>query len=189
MKKFISIVLVLILILSVFAGCSGSLSKAKKAELKNDFEYFNEKALDNIDDLLYTSFDHAEEWIQNTFSEDELNFNPIVNDGVNLGYVTTSRNLLLLFTCEDGRSDFIIEPYVDDLTSLEWCSENDIKEVNTYSNYISASIDGAPHYGIMTIYGFDTSPELRLWYNIGVENTAYLDFVYITSEFTLVKRD
>ena len=189
MKKFVSLALVFVLIVAVFGGCSGNLSKSRKAELKSELEYYTEKALSNIDDLLYTSVVYGELWIEDTFTEDEVNFNPIVNDGSHLGYLTTSGNLLILFTKEDDRADFMIEPYLDDLTSLEWCSYDDIKKVNEYSKYVGASIGGAPHYGILTIYGFDSSPELRYWYNIGVEYTAHLDFVYSTGEFTLVDRD
>lgn len=189
MKRIIPISLTLILILSLFAGCSGNLSKSQKAELKSELEYYNEKALANIDDLMYSSVMYGEKWIQDTFTEEELNYTPIVNDGTHLGYLTPSRNILILFTKEDGRADFMIEPYLDDLSSVEWCSDDDLKDVKNYSKYVGASIDGAPHYGIMAIYGFDDSPELRFWYNIGVENTAHIDFVYGTSEFTLVNRD
>lgn len=189
MKKLISIALVLLLITAVFAGCSGDLSKSKKADLKSELEYYNEKALANIDDLMFTSFIYGEEWIHNTFTEEELGYNPIINDGIHLGYLSPSGNVLLLFTNESGRDDFIIEPYLDDLSSVEWCSYDDIKEIKEYTKYVGSSINGAPHYGIMTIYGFDDSPELRFWYNIGVEDTAHLDFVYGTSEFTLVNRD
>lgn len=189
MKKFISIALILLLITAVLAGCSGNLSKSQKAELKDELEYYNGKALANIDDLLYTSVLNGELWIQETFTKDELNYVPVVNDGTHLGYVTHSGNVLILFNNEDSRADLIIEPFAEDLSSLEWCSNDDIKEVESYSKYVGASIDGAPHYGVMTIYGFDNSPELRFWYNIGTDYTAHLDFVYDTGEFTLVDRD
>ena len=189
MKKLISLSVVLLLVIAVFAGCSGNLSNSQKNELKDELEYYNTKALDNIDELIDTSILYAEKWIKDTFTEEELIYEPVVNDGTNLGYLTPSRNVLILFTKEDGRADFIIQPYLEDLSSVEWCSNDDIKEVKDYSKYIGASIDGAPHYGVMTIYGFDESAELRFWYNVGTENSAYLDFVYGTSEFTLVDRD
>lgn len=189
MKKFISLALVFILITAVFAGCSGDLSKSQKAELKNELEYYNKKALANIDNLLFTSVIYGEIWIKETFTEDEVNFDPIVDDGFHLGYLSTSGNVLILFSKEDDRADFMIEPYFDDLSSVEWLSYDEIKEIKDFSKYVGSSIDGAPHYGVMTIYGFDDSPELRFWYNIGTEYTAYLDYVYGTSEFTLVNRD
>ena len=189
MKKILPLSLILILIITLFCGCSGDLSKSKKAELKSELEYYNEKALANIDDLIDTSIIYGEKWIQETFTEDELSYDPIVDDGTHLGYLTPSGNVLILFTKENGRADFMIEPYFDDLESLEWCSYDEIKEVKEFSKYVGASIGGAPHYGIMTIYGFDDSPELRFWFNTGVEYTAYLDFVYSTSEFVLVNRD
>ena len=188
MKKVISIALVLLLISAVFGGCSGHVSKSKAKAIRSELEYYNEKALDNIDELMYTSLIYGEKWIKDTFSEDVLSYEPVVNDGTNLGYVTPSGNVIILFTKEEGRSDFIIRPYMEDL-SFDWCSSDDIKEVKAYSKYIGASIDGAPHYGVLTIYGFNSSPELRFWYNMGKENSAYLDFVYGTAEFTLVDRD
>ena len=169
MKKFISIALVFLLITSIFAGCSGNLSNSKREQLKSELAYYNEKALDNIDALLETSIIYAELWIQDTFNEDDLDFEPVVDDGTNLGYLSASGNVLILFSKEDDRSDFMIRPYVDDLSSIDWCSSADIKEVKEYSKYVGASIDGAPHYGVMVIYGFDDSPELRFWYNIGKE--------------------
>lgn len=189
MKKIISVALVLILVLSLFAGCSGQLSKSRKAEIKNDLEFYNKKALDNIDELLFTSIMNGEKWIQDTFTEDELNYYPVVNDGSHLGYVSPSGNVLLLFSVEDDRSDFIIEPYLDDLSSVQWCSEDDIKEAKNQSKYLGSSIGGAPKYGAMVIYGFDESPELRFWYNTGAENAAYLDYVYSKNEFILVERE
>ena len=189
MKKIIPISLVFILIIALLSGCSGNLSKSKKEALRSELEYYNEKALANIDSLMYTSVLYGEMWIEETFTEEELSYDPIVNDGSHLGYVTPSGNVLILFTKENGRADFIIEPFLNDSPEVEWCSRDDLKEVKEYSKHFGASIDGAPHYGTMTIYGFDESPELRFWYNIGVENSAYLDFVYGTNEFTLVDRD
>ena len=190
MKKFVSITLVLFLIAAVFGGCSGHVSKSKTKAIRNELEYYNEKALANIDDLMYTSLIYGEKWIQDTFTEDELSYDPIVNDGTNLGYVTPSENVIILFTKEDGRSDFVIRPYTEYATlTFDWCSSDDIKEVKSYSKHIGASIDGAPHYGVLSIYGFDKSPELRFWYTMGKENSAYLDFVYSSHDFTLVERD
>lgn len=189
MKKIISVALILILVLTVFAGCSGHLSKSRQKEIKEELEFYNKKALDNIDELLFTSIMNGEKWIQDTFTEDELNYYPVVNDGSHLGYVSPSGNVLLLFSKEDNYSDFVIEPYLDDLSSVQWCSPDDIKEVKNLSKYVGSSIGGAPHYGIMAIYGFDESPELRFWYNTGVENVAYLDYVYSSNEFILVERE
>ena len=189
MKRIIPILLLLIMVVSLFSACSGNTSHSKSGELKDELEFYNEKALANIDDLMGTSLIYGEKWIQETFTEEELSYDPIVNDGNHLGYLTPSGKVLILFTREDGRTDFMIEPYLEDMSSVEWCSSNDLEEVEAYSKYPCSSIDGAPHYGVLTIYGFDDYPELRFWYNIGTENTAYLDFIYNGNEFILVDRD
>lgn len=189
MKKIISVSLVLILVLTFFAGCSGQLSKSKQNQIKSELEFYNKKALQNIDALMFTSILNGEKWIQETFTEDEIGYVPVVNDGTHLGYVSTSGNILLLFSKEGSNSDLIIEPYFDDISSIQWCSEDDIKEVKNQSKYLGSSIGGAPLYGIMAIYGFDEFPELRFWYNTGAENVAYLDYVYSNNEFILVERE
>lgn len=188
MKKVISVILVCVLVLLAFSGCSGGLSSKDRDSVKEDLTYMNKKALGNIDSLLLKSSVNVEEWLKSTFSEEEVNYDAYIDEGVNRGYISKSGNVLILFTIEDGMSNMYIEPVLDG-PNVQWCTKDDIKEINEMSKYEGASIDGAPKYGVLALYSYDENPQIRFWYNRGVENAAHLDYVYQYSDFILTDRE
>lgn len=186
MKRIIGVFLALALIISAFGGCA--LSSKNKAAVKEELEHFNEKAIDNIDELLFKSIADTEEWLKSTFTQEEVSYKPYLDEGLNKGYISTSGNILILFTVEDGMTNMYIQPVLEG-SKAEWCDEDDIAKVKEMSKYNGASVDGAPKYGVLALYSFDEEPQIRFWYNREGDNSAYLDYVYQNSDFVLTERE
>lgn len=177
MKKTISIILCVI-ILFTFSGCSNRLSPTTIHKIKTSMSYYNQKAIDNIESLIGRNTDEAEDWIYETFSEDEIKKATVQNEGADPAYLSEDETVKIFFILEEGNNRLFIEPNDDKYDLIEEArSFINTKYLNTVKNYCESEnpdYKNAPTICELALYNFDkadSSTSLNYFYLFNDANT------------------
>ena len=160
MNKTMAFLLCVVLMISMFCGCSKYFLCAPK--ITADMEYYNQKAVDNTDSLIGRSADDVEEWIYETYSEDEIKPASIINEGAYPSYLSTDETVKIFFILDGECNRFFIEPnYENDLNNRnpDFAGEVYKRKVSKYCSDINADYRKAPMINELCLYDFDKADE------------------------------
>lgn len=135
--------------------------------IAQDLEYYNMKAINNLDSLIGCDKENVEDWIEAVFHEDNLKKAKVENEGAYPAYINTYRNIKIFFILEDNDMRFFIEPYsgsADDIYIS--ADEQYLKKVDDYCADKNADYKNPPAICELCLYNFDKgNEETELVYN------------------------
>lgn len=168
MKKTISLILCLIFAVASFSACARSITASR---IKSSLEYYNQKAISNIDSLIGRIPTNVEDWVYETFLQDEIKEAEIHNEGAGPSYLSRDETVKIFFIIDDENRSLFIEPN-DDKYELKkigkpFVSKNYKQKVKDYCFNPDADYRNAPAICELSLYNFDkadNSTHLVYWY-------------------------
>ncbi len=116
MKKIIRPVSVILAAITIFAlsvGCSKTYSLSYVQKMTDDLQYYNEKAIHNLDSLIGRNPNEVEDWIYETYDENEIKKAEITNAGAYPSFLSKNETVKIFFILEPDNCRFFIEPNID----------------------------------------------------------------------------
>lgn len=160
MKKLISIFLCIGMMLLSLSGCTNSHSKYETNKIAKSLQYYNQKAIDNIDGLIGLKHDKCKDWIYDTYSKDEIietEFD-LADNPNQLSFLSKDKNIKIFFIFEKDFNRFFIEPNLDnspDATYEQFASAHYKKTVDNYCSNTESYYKDAPTICELALYNFD----------------------------------
>lgn len=168
MKKFIAFVFSLLTVIALFSSCKNGV--VNNNAIVKDVQYFNQKAINNLDELIGLPADEAEKWIDDTFGDDEL----FKQEGQSLVYFNNDKTVKLWLIMDDAGNRFFIAPnYEEDLNgkSRSLVDEDYLNTVNDYCSNKNADYKNPPTMCSLSVFNFDKA-----------DNTTELQYDYLFTE-------
>lgn len=161
MKKTMSVIMSVIFIVSLFSGC-GKLFKPSVKSIVKDMQYYNQKAIDNLDSLIGLNPDEVENWINETFNEDEIKKANIDNEEASPAYLSKNETVKIFFIIDGESNRFFIVPNYDnhiDGSDQEFADSKYLERVNAYCADEDADYKQPPTICELALYDFDKADE------------------------------
>lgn len=182
-KTIVSIVLCAVLILFISVPMiSIAISEIRihfnESHTAKYLEYYNKKAIANIESLIGRDKDEVDAWVQETFAGDNLEkkekeYSKEYSSLPNSYYINPEKNVIMFFLW-GGESRFFIEPYSEKSEELYIPLNSDyINKVNSYCSDKNADYKNPPAICELALYDFSEpeKAELVYYYLINYDGT------------------
>lgn len=156
--RLISFILAAITIFVLSAGCSKNYSFSYVKKMTDDLQYYNEKAIHNLDSLIGRKPDEVENWIYDTYDESEIKKAEITNAGAYPSYLSKNETVKIFFILEPDNCRFFIEPNIDkDPAAIypDFASSTYKQKVKAYCKSKNADYKTPPAICELCLYNFD----------------------------------
>lgn len=194
MKKTTAICLGFVFILLSFCGCKNNSDENTSVppvnQIKSSLEFYNQKALDNINSLIGTPTDNVEEWIYETYSADEI-IKADYNNNSAPAFLSKDETIKIFFVFDNEETNFFIEPNTDkyDLANskIPFVDSEYNKTTWDYCFDNNANYKDAPLICELSLYNFDkadTSTTLTYHYNFNEDGIWGAEGLFNTAIFS-----
>lgn len=161
MKKTIQLISVILTALTIFTlsfGCSKTYSSSYIKKMTDDLQYYNKKAINNLNSLIGRNPDEVEDWIYETYDEDELKKAEITNTGADPSFLSKDETVKIFFILEAENYRFFIEPNIEnnpDANYPNFASQAYKQKVKAYCKNKNADYKTPPAICELCLYHFD----------------------------------